>query len=311
MSDATAQHAAPWQVLGAGAMGCLWAARLAAAGQPVCLLLRNAARRAAYHGLTLDESEHCQHLPAPATAVADAPTVHKVLVTTKAYDVIDAVDGLAPHLAADAEVVLMSNGMGFHEALESRYPRLALHAAVTTEGAWLRAPFHVVHAGRGSTVVGPIANATHARSAALAAELAASGLAVKASEDIERALWQKLAVNCAINPLTALHQCPNGALLDDPRRRREFDALLAELVDLLDGLGQHELARDLPDRARAVARATAANRSSMAQDLAAGRRSEIDYLNGFLCRLATDQGLPCPRNLALCQRIREREERCA
>jgi len=131
---------------------------------------------------------------------------------------------------------------------------------------------------------------------------------VRLAENIHQALWKKLAVNCAINPLTALHGCANGELLTQPALRREFDAVCAELAVILAGLGHADIAPGIAEEAARVARATAANRSSMRQDLEAGRETEIAFITGFLCERARAAGLSCPLNEALFAAVRAREQ---
>jgi 2-dehydropantoate 2-reductase len=142
----------------------------------------------------------------------------------------------------------------------------------------------------------------------VASELGGSGLRVRLAENIHQALWKKLAVNCAINPLTALHGCANGELLTQPALRCEFDAVCAELAVILAGLGHADIAPGIAEEAARVARATAANRSSMRQDLEAGRETEIAFITGFLCERAREAGLPCPLNEALFAAVRAREQ---
>ncbi|MFM7272842.1 MAG: ketopantoate reductase family protein, partial [Gammaproteobacteria bacterium] len=227
---------------------------------------------------------------------------------TKAIDAERAVAGVSSRLAPGAAVVLLQNGMGFQEAVRQLAPHARLFCAVTTEGAWLEEPFRVRHAGGGGTELGcwPSGNLPAAES--IAAELGAGFLPVRAVADVEPLLWRKLAVNCAINPLTALRGCCNGELLDTGHRQ-EFEALCAEIFGVLHALGHTELAGRVAAEAEGVARATAPNRSSMRQDLDAGRQTEIAFINGFLVERARERGIPCPLNTALVEAIRAREVR--
>jgi 2-dehydropantoate 2-reductase len=105
-------------------------------------------------------------------------------------------------------------------------------------------------------------------------------------------LWLKLAVNCAINPLSALHDCPNGEVPE--RAGAIFDPLLAELHALLSSEGVSLSLAELRERILAVIRATASNSSSMRQDVLAGRRTEIDFILGHAWRSARQAGLSTP-----------------
>ncbi len=294
---------APWHVLGTGAMGCLWAANLAATGGNVTLIARDRSRLAGYHGITLETAAGAEPF-AVALECADGTTpIDRLLVCTKAYDVSGALGGVAHRLAAGAAVVLLQNGMGFHDDARELAGRARLYCALSTEGAWCPAPFHVRHAGRGFTLLGRYPRGTLADAAALAADLPRDRLEIRPVADVETELWRKLAVNCTINALTALHGCHNGALLEPGPQGEEFDALCREIVAILGALGHSALAAELPELATGVARRTAANRSSMLQDVLAGRRTEIDCINGFLVQRAHAIGVACPLNESLCARI--------
>src|SRR5690606_3749649 len=104
-------------------------------------------------------------------------------------------------------------------------------------------------------------------------------------------LWRKWALNCAINPLTVLHNCRNGGLAHYPQ---ELAALCQELTELLTRCGQADAALDLQNEVVRVIQATASNLSSMQQDVAAGRRSEIRYLLGHARTSALASGCPTP-----------------
>lgn len=305
--DATPSTTPPWHVLGTGAMACLWAASLAACGHEVTLIARDRSRRAAYHGITLESAAGGQHVE-PALETRDAITpIAQLLVCTKAYDALDALEGVARRLAPEAAVVLLQNGMGFHDQALRIAHGARVFCALSTEGAWCPAPFHVRHAGRGFTLLGRYPRGPRDEAEALARALPSPRLEIRPVDDIEHEMWRKLAVNCTINALTAVHGCANGALLEPGAAGEEFAALCTETAAVLDALGQHAIAADLPATAAEVARRTAANRSSMLQDVLARRRTEIDFINGFLCRQADAAGIPCPLNHALRARVRALE----
>jgi 2-dehydropantoate 2-reductase len=296
-----------WHVLGSGAMACLWAAALRRGRYAVRMIPRHPPAAAAYHDLTLLTATGVERHEVLHEGGNETGTISRLLVCTKAYDVETAVRAQAARLAADAVVVLLQNGMGFQQVVRAALRRARVFAAVTTEGAFLEGPLRVRHAGRGLTTLGLYPRSANAEAAALATELGSGGLEVEAVGDIETALWRKLAVSCAINPLTALHRCPNGALLDDPALHAEFAALCTELEQVFAALGHTSIAATLRAQASAVARATATNRSSMLQDIESGRRTEIEYISGHLCRAATAAGVAAPLNQAVYAAIRGRE----
>ena len=133
-------------------------------------------------------------------------------------------------------------------------------------------------------------------------ELDCAGIPWQWSDDILGRLWRKLALNCAINPLTVLHDCRNGGLL---QHRAEVAVLCAELQRLLQRIGQPAAGAGLLDEVQAVIRATAENLSSMQQDVQRGGRTEIRYLLGHACASARRSGCETPALDALQLRLQE------
>jgi 2-dehydropantoate 2-reductase len=291
-----------WHVLGAGSLGGLWAARLARAGVPVKLILRDQTSLTRYRaagGLTLVEDGQANLHPIAAETPSHGAPIRRLLVACKAYDAEEATAALAPRLAAGAEIILLQNGLGSQEAVAARLPRARCVFASSTEGAFREGDFRVVYAGRGHTWLGVQGER---RTPEWLEDLQAADIPHQWTHDILAKLWRKLALNCAINPLTVLHDCRNGDLRDWPQ---EVAGLCAELAELLRQAGQPEAAEDLHAEVLRVIDGTAANYSSMYQDVAQGRRTEIAYLLGHACAQAERLQLRLPRLDDLQQRLRE------
>ena len=289
-----------WHILGAGSLGGLWATRLARIGLPVQLILRDAERLAAYRragGLTLVEQGQAQCYPLAAQTI-DVPTpIQRLLLACKAYDAEAAAARIAPRLAAGAEVILLQNGLGSQDAVASQLPGVRCILASSTEGAFRQDDFRVVFAGHGHTWLGDPADLTPPQ---WLGELQRSGIAHDWSLDILGRLWRKLALNCAINPLTVLYDCRNGGLSAHPA---ELATLCAELDELLQICGQPAAAEGLHGDVLRIIQATAANYSSMHQDVAQGRRTEIAYLLGYACAAARRHQCVLPHLESLHQRL--------
>lgn len=290
-----------WHILGAGSLGTLWAVRLARAGLPVTLLLRNARQLEAYRaagGLTLVEDGQPWQLDIPAETLDAGGPIRRLLLACKAYDALPAADAIAPRLVAGADVLLLQNGLGSQQQVTDRLSGQRCILVSSTEGAYRDGPFRVVFAGRGQNWLGdpqdPVAPAW-------LAELERAGIPHQWSEQILGRLWRKLAVNCAINPLTVLHDCRNGEL---SAHLHEVAALCTELTELLQACDQADAADELFGEVQRVIQATAANSSSMRQDVAAGRRTEVSYLLDHACREGARLGLALPRLEALLQDLR-------
>lgn len=295
-----------WHILGAGSLGSLWAARLARAGFPVRLVLRDRARLKAYEaagGLTLVEHGQAQQYAIPAELPSTTGPVSRLLVACKAYDAEAAVQPLLPRLSPGAELILLQNGLGSQDAVALRLPHARCVLASSTEGAFREADFRVVFAGHGFTWLGdPLQPAAPA----WLSELEQAGIPHGWTPDILSRLWRKLALNCAINPLTVLHDCRNGDLAEHPA---EVAVLCVELTELLQRCGQPDAAEGLHGEVLRVIQATAANFSSMYQDVASGRRTEISYLLGHACASAARHRINLPHLESLYARLQAHLEK--
>lgn len=289
-------------LLGLGAVGTLMAGhwhRL----QPVCL--PRAGRHAAAQQRRLqwlNGQQQMLQLP-----VWQGTGLDWLVVTTKAADTLPALQQWAAQLPAVDRILLLQNGMGQQQAcadwLQQQGLPCRLWAGISTEGAYLDTaagqPPRVVHAGAGNTLAGPW-------------QEDASGIAlppaVTAVADIRQPMREKLAINAVINPLTALFRCRNGELVSNRRYHTQLLALAQETATLSEQLGW-SLSEPLEQRAEAVARATAANRSSTLQDILAGRPTELPWITGYLLHCAHKAGVPAPLNSSIYQQLQEHSDR--
>jgi 2-dehydropantoate 2-reductase len=289
-----------WHILGAGSLGSLWAARLARSGAQVELILRDEAALTRYHaagGLTLVENDQLHRYPIAAGKPGDGTPIQRLLLACKAYDAEAAAIALAPRLGPGAQVILLQNGLGSQQAVAARLPQARCILASTTEGAFRSGDFQVTFAGRGHTWLGDPQDAS---APAWLDELDSAGIPHTWTPAILDRLWRKLAMNCIANPLTVLYDCRNGGLRDHPE---EVAALCAELTQLLTACGHPDATLDLHAEVQRVIEATAANYSSMYQDVAVGKRTEIGYLIGHACDLAAGLALQTPHLFDVYRRL--------
>ncbi len=288
-------------IFGAGAVGCYFGALLARAGYPLQLIGRAAHVQAiAAHGLRLQTATEDVHIPlAASTEARTAAQANVVLLCVKATDTESAAQQLAPHLRPGAVVLCLQNGVDNAERVRAVLgPAHPVWPAVVYVATAMAGPGHVQHLGRCELVL-PDASAC----AAIAPWLQQAGIAVALSDQVAGTLWAKLVVNCAYNALSAIVQQPYGWLL----QQDGAPALLAQLVAECQAVAQAEgvpLPADLPARVQAIAQTMPAQKSSTAQDLARGRESEIEHLNGYVVRRAADHGLTAPANQALLVLVR-------
>ena len=281
-------------VLGAGSLGSL-VGGLCAREHRVTLVGRDphigAVRDSDLHvGGAFDFTVH------PAARTDPPPTADLALVTVKAFDTEAAARDLAD---CDLDAVCsLQNGLGNEEVLAAHLDGVL--AGTCTYGARLVEPGRVECTGIGEIALGAPDGGDSARAGRVGRALQAAGIETAVADDMPRRRWEKLAINAGINPTTALARVPNGALNNGPLAgiAREAARETARVA--------REQGVDLGDEAavaalNGVVEATAANTSSMLQDVAAGRRTEIDAINGAVLDRA---GRPVPMNRALAGLVR-------
>lgn len=289
-----------WHVIGAGAIGCLFATALQRGGLPVTLLLREFCGEVP---VRVDTGDGPRQLFFPTSRPGGSGYISHLLVTTKAYDVVPAVMSLAHRLDEDSQVLLLANGLGYSEELRRAIPDLDYFYGSTTEGAYRLGPLHIHHAGRGYTRIGKPDCSVPPGWFDTWDQAVQPG---SWDDDILGTLWRKLAINCAINPLTALHRCRNGELAK-PRLAAQVLALCEEIAPVCTAAGFPITCAALHQAVREVITATAANRSSMLQDVLAGRPTECNYITGYLLATARAHAIDVPRNEELLNRMLELE----
>ena len=281
-------------VLGAGSLGSL-VGGLCAREHRVTLVGRDphigAVRDSGLHvGGAFDFTVH------PAARIDPPPTADLALVTVKAFDTEAAARDLAD---CDLDAVCsLQNGLGNEEVLATHLDGVL--AGTCTYGARLVEPGRVECTGIGETALGAPDGGDSARAEQTGRALRAAGIETTVADDMPRRRWEKLAINAGINPTTALARVPNGALSNGPL------AGIARKAARETARVAREQGVDLGDEAAVAAldgvvEATAANTSSMLQDVNAGRRTEIDAINGAVLDRA---GRPVPVNRTLAGLVR-------
>lgn len=289
---------ADWYVLGAGALGCLFASALGRTGCRTTLLLRPGSTE--NHAVVEVEHEGISsRLTLPVSTASEDGHISHLLVTTKAQDVYNAVLSVAHRLDASSQVLLLVNGLGFDQKLRSELTAPEYFYGTTTEGAYRLDHRHICHAGRGLTRIG---QPGRERAPDWFSQWARAVDPSVWDPRIDQSLWLKLAINCAINPLSALQRCRNGELAS-PQLLPRVKALCEEIMRVSAAAGFAGVTAELPAQVMEVIRATAGNCSSMLQDVLAGRPTEIEYITGHLLRVARQHGVAAPHNEAVYRSI--------
>jgi 2-dehydropantoate 2-reductase len=293
-------------VMGAGAVGCYYGAMLARAGHEVSLVGRAQHVEAMNaRGLILETSRFTEamHVTASenASAVAGADIV---LFAVKSNDTISAANDMAPHLHERVTILSLQNGVDNAERLQAVLNRPVIPVAVYV-ATDMPAPGHVRHHGRGELLIGP-----SAASAEIAAWFTDAGIPTRVSDDVIGALWTKLIVNCAYNALSAVAQLPYGRVTAVEGVPDVMRDVVAECAEVAARLGV-ALPQDVVATVLGISASMPNQYSSTAQDLARGKRSEIEHLNGFVVRKGAEVGVATPTNRALMVMVRLVEAKAA
>lgn len=298
-------------VMGAGAVGCYYGAMLARAGHDVVLIARpHHVQAIAADGLRLQTAHFEEQVRLAASTQASAVQgADVVLFCVKSTDTGSAGAQMRPFLKADALVLCLQNGVDNAERLRLELPEHDVAAAVVYVATEMVGPGHVKHNGRGELVLAP---STFARisSRTLANALVAAGVPTEISGNVRGALWAKLTLNCAYNAVSAITQLPYGKTVPGVGIQEVTRDLVDEClaVAAADGV---TIAGDMDAAVRNIAETMQSQYSSTAQDLARGKHTEIDYLNGFIVRRGEALGVATPVNRVMWALVKLLESKSA
>jgi len=295
-------------ILGAGALGSLMGARLHSAGTPVILFSRNIdhIRSVRQDGLLvreLDGREQILELPACENK-ADIPWTPELVITlVKSRDTEGAVRAVLPLCSVDTHFLTLQNGIGNADLIQKLAGTDRVLAGTTAQGATLLRPGKVGHGGEGPSHVGRPGTAADDMARRVAALLDGAGLTCEATDQADRLIWKKLLVNVGINAITALSRVPNGWVADDPSARELATRAVQEAREVAAKFG-FDFPEAVDQEVLEVAHRTRKNHSSMYQDVATGKPTEIEAINGAVESLARGFGLSAPVNWTLTRLIR-------
>lgn len=293
----------PWPriaVVGAGAVGGYFGGMLARAGAPVVLIGRAAFVGAVRkEGLFLDAVSFQERLKVEAATELEAVRgAGLILFCVKTVDTAATARAIAPLLSPTAIVISMQNGVDNAEQIRAAAGIEAMAAAVYV-AASAPAPGHVKHVGRGDLVIGPENDNTKT----VAALFARAQVPCRISDNLAGELWTKLVWNCALNALSALGRATYGEIVANADARKLVETTVYEVLAVAKAAGIRPAGLDEPKTALAgafkIAEQMSQTRSSTAQDMARGKRTEIDSLNGYVARRAAELGVAAPVNHAL------------
>ncbi|WP_134687461.1 ketopantoate reductase family protein [Brevibacillus migulae] len=299
-------------IIGGGAVGLLFAARLLQANQRVQLVTRTDAQAEALcaNGVILrDLHGKRQRIDIEAISSTNPlPEADLYLLTVKQTHVPALLPALHS-IPAGSILVAMQNGMGHGEQLSKIIRDQFLYVAVNTEGARRISPIEVEHTGEGKLRIGSWKK-QEGEDPAIARVLALlnrGGIRAEYVQDVEKILWDKLIANALINPLTAIHEVQNGMLLQSAELTAQMRQLFEEATAVADICGQ-KFNETTWQEILTICRNTSRNTSSMLQDLQQGKQTEIEAITGYLVQKAKEHGISTPGHETLRQVIRLKEQ---
>jgi 2-dehydropantoate 2-reductase len=284
----------PIIILGSGAMACFLAARLSFSGQKVCLVDNWIVGMEAIreNGITLridDQVIHQNMMTVLPNEVV--PRCRLVVILVKSWQTSQAANRVFECLTPDGMALTLQNGLENDTILKNILGESRVAVGVTTLGATLISPGHVMGFETGSITVQDTPGIQDFLSIFKTAKLK-----ISSDVSINRLVWEKLVINAAINPLTALLGIQNGKLLDNPNSLDLMAQIAREVINVSAHMKILLSYTDPMPQITAAARATAQNYSSMYQDVQRGAPTEIDQINGAVVQLGMQYGIPTPYN---------------
>ncbi len=297
-------------IVGPGALGCLYAHRLAASGADVSLVAKDADQAASLRKLGVGQKSGTpMFLPVltaedpPPARFDRAPGLDLALVLVKSHATEAAARTIARLLAPDGLAVSLQNGLGNVEKLAAALGRGRVGGGTTAQGAYLASTGRYVHGGEGLTRMAVLEPEAEPALRALADLLSAAGLPTVVGLAVEPILWDKLVMSAALNPACALSGHTNAGLLADPLWSALARTAGREAAAVATAEGFQVPADPWVGLSRVLS-ATGSNKNSMLVDLRAGRPTEIEAINGEVVRRARQHGLAVPVNEAFLALVR-------
>jgi 2-dehydropantoate 2-reductase len=283
-------------IFGAGSIGSAVGGLLAADHEVVLVGRKANVDHVRQSGLRLQGAVSREVMIDARETVSDLDSPDLLIVTTKAYSTQPVIEACRDWVADDTVVLTLQNGLGNLEKLRDWRGARTI-GGTTTMGALLTEPGVVHVASLGSTFIGADVDPEAAET--LASVLAAVGMPTKVTADIQAELWAKATINACINPVTAILRVANGEIARVEALSMLVRDISQECEAVADACGIMLPYESMYQQAMAVAKKTASNRSSMLRDIELGRRTEIQSINGHICRAGLHTRVPTPINKAL------------
>lgn len=219
-----------------------------------------------------------------------------IIVTTKAHQTRQAAEEILPIVCKHSTIVSIQNGIGTEEILQELYPNNLVLRGVTSIGVSRPEPGVVDYSGKGITQIGYASDAEKEKASLLVQSLSASGLETELESNIQGAVFTKTIVNCALNPLAAIHRVKNAEIYKQKALRKKATALANEAWTVTKKLGVTLLVEDPIAYALDVIKKTGENTNSMLSDVQNKKKTEIDFITGKIVSFADSMDIEVPHN---------------
>jgi 2-dehydropantoate 2-reductase len=282
-------------IIGAGAMGCLFAARMAEAGAKVTLVDVDRARLEAIgkSGVTLTDDKGARSLPVGAALAADLKPVDLIVLFTKGLHSEAAIKSVARLAASNPIALTLQNGIGNAELLAAGFGADRVLFGTAHVPADLTGPSSVVTHGFGSLDLGGFNAKAHENAASVADLLNRAGFKTTVTDDVHAAVWEKVAFNAALNAMAMICETPNAGMNNEPGKRIATN-IVDETLAVATKRGVKIEREKILKTIDAALREHAKHKASMLQDREHGRVTEIDMINGAIAREGKRLGVPTP-----------------
>ncbi len=302
-----------WTILGAGSVGHLLACGFAQSNVPATLVSRSKVPQEQSIVQYRNKERHL-FCSLNYSSVDFLPTVKHLLLTVKSWQVEEAILSIRERLTAESQIFLLQNGMGTLEkvtellaglvAAEQIYPGVNTHGCYLQECKPDKKYLQVIHAGVGKLTFGNNYNDSSSMNIPEVFPLLKKlPLNIHWLSEIEPLMWMKLAINAAINPVTAINHCKNGALSESKSLKKQVTLLCLETAELFQKLNLNIDQDTLITEVFDVIHLTAENQSSMLQDINSGKNTEIEAITGYLLEKSKGIGIKLDTHQQLYQQI--------
>jgi len=306
-----------WLVVGQGAMGLLWYHHLQ---QVQKIVHKNEINKINALSLLASKQQNLQQTHYQFTnltnqkhqgvvSYAQSKQLHNadvVFLCLKSYHIASALKDISAQLKKGCTIILAHNGMGTLDNLPQTFiNKHTIYALLTTHGCLRNTQLNITHTGAGESSIGLISEQTDADSTkgkVITDTLNTALPPVSLAYNIVEKQWLKLAINCVINPITALHNIDNG-VVNDAKFTTQIFKLLTEITLIAKAKNITLITKELQEKVQQVAIATAKNCSSMRCDILENRPTEIDFINGYIHKLGLQYAIATPENTKMWQAV--------